>query len=78
MKHVVKVDRYGQQVRVCIPKALVEATAFKSAAYALIWKGADGFLCIHPFIDRDMLNAAISRDRNVQDPPAGSPGPDGD
>lgn len=70
MKHVVKVARNGPQVRVTIPKELVESSAFKTASHALAWKGADGFIVLLPFVDEAMLRGAIQGDTVKEDPGA--------
>jgi len=62
-KYVVKIERRGGQVRVTMPKAIVDETSFSGAAYGLMWVTSDKCVLIRPFIDGVLLREAVQGDR---------------
>ena len=68
-RHVIKVEKHGSQVRVTIPKPMVDELGLRRMAWALCRVQEGKSIIITPFIDEVMLNEAISGD-----PPDGDPG----
>ena len=58
-RYVVKVEKHGSQVRVTIPKEIVDDLGLARMAYALMWTKEDKSIIITPFIHEVMLNAPI-------------------
>lgn len=66
-RYVIKVEKHGPQVRVTIPKPMVDELGLRRIAYALCHVEVGKSIIITPFIDEVMLNEAISGDRDVRD-----------
>jgi len=66
-RHIIKIEKHGSQVRVTIPKEIVDDLGLKRMAYALCWTAEGKSVIVTPFIDEVMLNAAIQRDPDLRD-----------
>lgn len=72
-RFVIKVEKHGGQVRVTIPKMMVDDLGLRRIAYALAHVQDGQSIVITPFIDEGMLNEAISRDPSRKDPGSANP-----
>lgn len=66
-RFVIKLEKHGHQVRVTIPKEMVDDMGLKRIAYGLMWAINDKSIVLVPFLDEVMLNEAISGDRDIRD-----------
>jgi len=69
-RFVIKVEKHGSQVRVTIPKPMVDELGLRRMAYALCRVQNGKSIIITPFVDEVMLNEAISGDRALGNPGA--------
>ena len=72
-RFIVKVEKHGFQVRVTIPKEMVDDLGLRRIAYALCRCEDGKSIIITPFVDEVMLREAVSGDRALGDPGAEKP-----
>jgi len=72
-RFVIRMEKHGSQVRVTIPKPMVDDLGLRRIAYALCRVQNGKSIIITPFIDEVMLNEAISGDPTLGDPRAEKP-----
>ena len=72
-RFVIRVEKHGPQVRVTIPKSMVDELGLRRMAYALCHVQNGKSIIITPFVDEVMLNEAISGDPTVFNPGSEKP-----
>lgn len=66
-KYIVKVERHGGQVRLTLPKNMVDKLNFQRVAYAICHVSDGEAIIITPFIDARMLDNGVSEDKDRED-----------
>lgn len=67
-RYVIKVEKHGSQVRVTIPKPMVDELGLKRIAYALCHVQDGQSVIITPFIDEGLLRESVHRTGSLEDP----------